>query len=395
MQPREYLRRVATSWWNVVTALGAALAILSGVSGVHTPWWVWFALIIGGLLLAQYQTFQKAGARSSKVAATHLEPLMEAHPDSSAATPTESAAPGESAGAELQRRTVQTSPLQAARAKVEAESMELEPMWLQGQMYPYMYSPVVDATEKALATRVAITVQMPAKPEVGIGSSDQQAFEDAVADSSFERWILDETTVRRRPGFMHFWRPVDPTRSSIVTLKRPSAAMVPDGWTLDARAVLNLQLTQVPHPAGWMRLHLDSVIRPTDAILDRHRPLSLQEFFEQLYVMLSALLDEIGPAIVPRIIARPAHEPLSVGAVVIPSASMFNDYFPLGGRGWQRAEGSGDVPGAEWYPTARNEVADANRRAESIRKWMTKIVRDSGFVRGYERDIELLQPPTV
>jgi hypothetical protein len=61
VEPREYLWQVATSWWNLITALGAALAILSGVSGVHTPWWLWLALIIGGLLLAQYQAFQNAG----------------------------------------------------------------------------------------------------------------------------------------------------------------------------------------------------------------------------------------------------------------------------------------------------------------------------------------------
>jgi hypothetical protein len=236
---------------------------------------------------------------------------------------------------------------------------------------------------------------MPAKPESGIGSTDQQSFEDAVADSSFERWILEETAVRGRAGYEHFWSPVDPTRSWIVTLKRPPAAMIPEGWTLDARAVLNLQRTQVPHPTGWLRLHLDSVIRPTDAILDRHRPLSLQEFYEQLYVMLSTLLDEIGPAIFPQITGRHEYEPLSVGAVVIPSASMFNEFIPLGGQGWQRAEGSGDVSGAEWYPTSRDEVDEPDRRAESIRNWITRIARDSGFVRGYERDIELLQPPRV
>src|SRR6266540_975826 len=101
MQPREYLRRVATSWWNLVTALGAGLAILSGVSGVHTPWWLWLALIIGGLLLAQYQAFQNAGVQPSIRAVTPAEPATQTHPKSAAATSAESAGP------KLQWHTVQ------------------------------------------------------------------------------------------------------------------------------------------------------------------------------------------------------------------------------------------------------------------------------------------------
>jgi len=111
--------------------------------------------------------------------------------------------------------------------------------------------------------------------------------------------------------------------------------------------------------------------------------------------MLSSLLDEVGPAIIPQVTARSDFELLSVGAVVLPTAAMLSEFVLFGGRRWQRAEGSGDVPGAEWYPRSRDEIDDPTQRAANIRQWITRILRDSGFVRGYERDIDLLRPPRL
>ena len=50
-----------------------------------------------------------------------------------------------------------------------------------------------------------------------------------------------------------------------------------------------------------------------------------------------------------------------------------------------------DVPGAEWYPASLSKL-DAENRAETIRSWIGRIIRDSGYY-GYEDALSKLQPP--
>jgi hypothetical protein len=182
--------------------------------------------------------------------------------------------------------------------------------------------------------------------------------------------------------------------SWIVTLRRPAVRFqVQKEWTIDAQAQITLRPTTGPVPAGWLTLLLDAVVRPTTSAGAPSRPLSLQDFYELLYVMLSSLLDEIGPRAVTALTG--SFDLLALAAVATPTGAMFNDFVPFDWINGERAEGSGDVPGAQWTAKTLDEIADPEARAASLRAWLVRILRDSGFIRGYERDIDQLEPPRL
>lgn len=389
MHPRSYLRAVAKSWWNVVTFVGGVLAIANGIGRLEAPRWLWLGLLIAGLVLAQLQV----ALRGTQA------PLETPEPGLGTLKTNDKSGPGLATWRRGDSASVLEldPPLAATTVRVEESpahlQVRLDPLMLASEVYPYSYAAVVAPSEKALPVRVALAARMPTEDEVGVGSAEHEAFENAVTNSLLERWIVAETTVRGHVPYEHSWRPVDPTTSWVITLKRPPARLqFQDEWTVDAQAQLSLRPT-VGGGAGWMTMILDSVIRPAREELSGSRPLSFQEFFELIYVMVSSLLDEIGPAI-----AKPlagVFELLAVSVVAIPTGGMFNDFVPFDGINGERADGSRDVPGAQWSPKSRAEIDDPMARAASIRAWITRILRDSGFIRGYERDVELLEVPSL
>lgn len=61
---------------------------------------------------------------------------------------------------------------------------------------------------------------------------------------------------------------------------------------------------------------------------------------------------------------------------------------------WSRAEGSYDRHGAEWEPTDRADLASPEPRADAIRHWLKRLLRDSG-IRGHEAEIDDLPVPEL
>lgn len=389
MDVRAYLRAVLKSWWNVMTAVGVILGVVTGASGIDAPRWLWIALIGGGIVFAQFQAARRALHTGLRQELPPAELTRQGPADLIPPSPALSLAEARSVARATALPTTPATEGDAAPQTLK----DLDPLLLRGRIYPYSYARVVDPSDKALPIRVALAARVPTEHELGIGPSEHEAFEEAVATSLFEHWILGQTTLRGRAGYERFWRAVDPTMSWIVTLKRPAVSLqIQKGWTVDAQAQLSLRPDPLPGVAGWLTLILDAVVRPADEVVERSRPLGLQELFELIYVMTASLLDEIGPASVKPLAGR--YELLSFAVIITPTGATFNDFVPFDWISGDRADGSRDVPGAEWSPSSQAEIDDPEARADGIRRWITRILRDSGFIRGYEADIERLQPPT-
>ena len=269
----------------------------------------------------------------------------------------------------------------------------LEPQILRGRFYPYMYAPSVDSTERALAIRGVIAGRIPRDPEPFLSSDDEQAYEDAVANSFVESWLLNGTSHSRRASPEHWWRAVEPTRSTVVSLLRPRAPMIIDGWTLEGRSSLSIRPSQSIEPPGWAVLTVDAVIRPTSDE-PRSRPLALEEFAGLIYTQLTSLLDELAPATFPRVAATDGYEILAIAMVTTASGMSFSDFVALSRSNWGRAEGSYDPSGAEWEPTSFSQIDGPDSRAATVRAWVSKLLRDSGF-RGHEADVSRFEMPQL
>jgi hypothetical protein len=352
---------------------GGALAIASGASGIDTPRWLWLTLVIGGVVLAQAQVARAIHDPEDRPELT--ERVVEA-PRRTAAI--ENASPPEAEDA----TATPSAPSPADPTVV------LQPELLQGRIYPYMQNPVVQTTERALPVRVAAAAAIPQNLVAEIDGRAHDVFENAVATSLLERWILAMTT-RGRPDLNHYWEPVDPARTWISTLRRPPARLE-KGWTLDAQAAVSVRPTQTPGTAQWLTIILDAVVREGDDGAKFGRPLSFEDLYQLVCVMTSAVLDEIAPPTAAAVAG--GYRLLSFAAVITPTGTSFSNFVPLDQIDGQRAQGSGDVSGAEWAPRSLAEIATADMRAVAIRQWFKRIVRDSGFIRGYEDEIERLAP---
>lgn len=107
----------------------------------------------------------------------------------------------------------------------ETDDSPLFPELLRGRISPSAFSPI-EGIDRALVARAAIAVAAPIAADSILKPADQQQFEDALANSSLESFVLSLTTPLRRAGAEHFWRRVSPTKSWIVTVARPVAPMI-------------------------------------------------------------------------------------------------------------------------------------------------------------------------
>lgn len=266
---------------------------------------------------------------------------------------------------------------------------------LRGRVYPYMYAPSVESTEAALAVRGALAFRIPREPEPILDSRTERAFEDALANSSLEGWLLSETSLTGRSSEKHWWRSVDPTRSTIVSLLRPRAPVVVEGWTLEGRASISIRPQPSIDPPGWAIMTMDTVLRPDPDVAERGtRPLALEEFYELLFTILSTLLDEITPNVLPLITGPGLNELLSVAFVAIANGLRFSDFVSLDRAHWRRAEGAYDPLGGEWEPNDYSDIEGTEQRADLIRGWIKKLLRDAG-IRGHEDDIDRFPLPAL
>jgi hypothetical protein len=281
-------------------------------------------------------------------------------------------------------------------AVTESSWRNLDPMVLRGRIYPYTYSPIIRSDEQALVSRVALAARVPVDPEPIFRSREQQEFEDAVATSTLESLVLDLTSPLRRTTWEHFWRRVDPTKSWIVTLGRPPATLIVDGWTAEARAAISLRHSPSVVPLDWLILNLDVAIRPRHAVLsaEQHVPLSLDDVFALLYVPMAALLEGVAPRILPGITGMRDYELLAVGLLLIPNGDELSRYVRLDFNAGGRAQDACDASGIEWYARSLDEVDAPDARAATIRRRVDALFSDGGYW-DYEDSVERLEVPRL
>jgi len=177
-----------------------------------------------------------------------------------------------------------------------------------------------------------------------------------------------------------------------VSLRRPVAPSSLEGWTVEGHAFLTLAPYRSMGATGRAFLILDVIFRPAadDAAT---AVLRVHELAELVGTLLSALVDEVGPAMFTRFNQRPDWELLAAAVLVSSTAGMLGDFVDLHEDGWGRAEGALDRQGAEWLPESYSEIETPEQRAATVRDWIKKLLRDSG-IRGHELDIDAMPVPS-
>ena len=76
MHPRDYFHSVVKSWWNVVGIVGGVLGIVSGISSIDAPRWLWIGLLVMGLVVVcvtafllleqKFRTSKREGEKSNR-----------------------------------------------------------------------------------------------------------------------------------------------------------------------------------------------------------------------------------------------------------------------------------------------------------------------------------------
>ncbi|HEY3462561.1 MAG TPA: toll/interleukin-1 receptor domain-containing protein [Gaiellaceae bacterium] len=285
----------------------------------------------------------------------------------------------------------------ASAPEPAAPTTRLEPSILRGRVLPHSYSATIQSEDHAFSSRVVIAASVPTEPEPTLRRAEQELFEDALAASQIESFLQELTRRGRRPEPEHAWRLVDPTRTSVITVARPLARMAAvDGFAVEARAAVNLRHQPTVVPLGWLLLHVDIVIRPEheqrpDVI--EPIPLSLDDLFKLVYVPLTAVLNEIAPALLPAVTGKQA-DVLAVDCVVMPHSDLFTRYVPLDRYASDRISGSNGPYAIDWYPSSLDEIATPEARTAAIRARIEELFIDGGY-RGFEPELERLNSSAI
>lgn len=279
-----------------------------------------------------------------------------------------------------------------------AQPARLEPQLLRGRMFPYGYSPYIQSEDHALSSRVAIAARVPTDPEPTLRPVTQELFEDTLAGSQVESFLQELTMRGRRPAQEHFWQLADPTRTWVITAERPLARMgAIEGFSAEARAAVNLRYQPTAVPLGQLILHVDIAIRPDYELRSdvmEPIPLSLDDLFALVYVPLTAILDQIAPAMLPPICGGEGGAVLSVGCVLMPHSDLFSRYVALDRYASGRVNRAGDPNAIDWYPTSFDEIATAEARTVAVRERIEGLFIDGGY-RGFENDLTRIGPPRL
>ncbi len=340
---REYLARFVRSWWTGVGIVGGALGLVASLSELDVPAWSWRGAVALAVAVAGFRVFDDV--RRERDAARGELAVREAG----------TAAPAEP---------------------------DFVPRLLEGRLFPSSNYPVVEGAERALVIRAGYALHA---PEGRLDSDAKRAFEEAVAASTVESWILDETTNVRHAGVDHWWRRSRPTRSSIVTVRRPPAATVAGDYSVEGQAVLNLHPDHAAWPTGWLLLLADIVVRPTNGEVGR--AFTYGSLFGAAEVVVRTLVDEVAPTVLEMV--APDATPYSLTMLIQPQGPSMEDVVALDWNHWERAEDMGDVGGGQWFAPSAEVVVDAQRREEDLRGWFGRLLADSGYA-DFEQDLQKL-----
>jgi TIR domain len=275
-----------------------------------------------------------------------------------------------------------------------ASSRQLDPAYLINHIQPWMSSPAISSDERALAIRAALAGAIKTSPAPYLTPRDQEAFEDAVAESSLERLLVDLTEHGGHRAHGRPWRRVDPTNTWIITLSRRSRPRVMYAeFSVEARASVSLRPVPGAGTGEWLILYLDVVIRPPGADDERSggTPLSLDDFHSLLYRPLSALL-EVAPAVLsPLNDGTRTPDILSVGCLLIANGGGLEDYLRLGIYASDRAHGASEPSVIQWFASGLDEIALPEARLATTRQLLERFFIDGGYI-GYEGAIDRLTP---
>ena len=347
---RDYFIAVARSWWNAITAAGVVLALVAGVSGVAIPSPAWIALLVIGVLFAQAQAFRRLSAEHRNAPTGPASGAVDQHSP---------------AGTNL--------------------SPALDPILLQGRIYPYMYMSAMDSTERAFCVRSVAAVRLPQGLEPFLATDDEHRLMDRIAASKLDAWITAATSRDGRASPSSSWHSVYPTTSTVVTLQRPSVALLFGGWTIEGRAGYNLRPYGSTGARGMAWINLDVVVRPEGEPIANRWPLGLEDLYSLICVELSSLLDD---GLAGSSVAGISHPSLlAVATVFVTTAARLGDFVLMMRPSWHQAEGALEAPGGEWPLRDYADVEDPVRRAETVRTWIRTLLRDSG-ISGHEADVE-------
>jgi serine/threonine-protein kinase HipA len=270
-------------------------------------------------------------------------------------------------------------------------SDELDPQLLAGRLSPSYYAPPAPSTEKALIVRVGMLARLPA--ELRLDTREQELFTAAVGASAIEEWFrgaAEPAATGAAP-----WRATEPTRSIVVTVRRPPVPMVPPAWTAEGRASISVRpFGSFEAGRATALLVVDVVIRPVEETDEASRPLSPQGFFALLYATVTAVVDDVAPLTLDPIVAPDRYDVLAFDALVVANSLPLSRFVPLDWHTGTRAEGMYDASFGEWPLRSLRNVADPELRAETVRGWVGELYRESGFS-GYEPALEALTTPTA
>jgi hypothetical protein len=271
----------------------------------------------------------------------------------------------------------------------------LEPAFLLNHIQPWISSPAISSDERALAIRAALAGAIRTSPEPYLTPREQQAFEDAVAESSLERLMVELTEHGGRGTAGRLWRRVDPTNTWIITLSRPPLPRVMYAeFSVEGHASVSLRPVPGASTGEWLILCLDVVIHPPGVDDERSggTPLNLNDFHSLLYAPLSALL-EVSPAMLSPL-NEGDPEILSIGCLLIPNGGGLDEYVRLGIYASDRAHGAPDPSAIQWFASSFDEIASPEARLETTRRLLERFFIDGGYS-GYEEAIDRLSPPAA
>lgn len=299
----------------------------------------------------------------------------------------------EAIAAALERRVRGTAPPRAAAA----QQTRLQPDLLRGRFLPSSYSPIVESDAHALTSRVAVAARVPTAPEPSLRQATQTTVEEVLAGSWLESFLHGLTSPLPALRPEHLWRLVEPTKSWVITASRSAAKTIVSGWTVEGRSAISLKPIPSVDPLDWSVIHVDVVIRPIVVVppagTKEWIPLSLSDLFALLYVPLTAMLDEVAPAVLSTISGE-ALEVLAVSVLLLPHADPFSRYVPFSTFAQGRVEGATDASAVDWYPSSLSEIATPDARTAAIRDCIEELFINGGY-RGFEHELERLAPPVL
>jgi hypothetical protein len=264
-------------------------------------------------------------------------------------------------------------------------STALDPVLLQGRIYPYMYMSAMDSTEKAFCVRSVAALRVPEDNEPLLATEDEHRFLELIRASALETWIVTATSTGRPASSGPAWRSVYPTTSTVVTLRRPPVALAFGGWTAEGRAGYNVRPYGSTGARGMAWINVDVVVRPEGEPTPNRWPFGPEDLFSVICAELSSLLDGGLARSALAGISRPSL--LAIATVVVATGARLGDFVLMMRPSWHQAEGALEAPGGEWPLRDHADVADPARREATVRRWIKTLLRDSG-ISGHEGDID-------